>query len=1048
VTGTQHRRCYFSLAGLITVILSLALGASASAQTIGGELSGSVTDSTGSVIVGARLVIRNTATGSERQAVTNTRGEFHIPSLPPGEYQIEAEAPGFSKSIRTVSVKVGEKVILNVVLAVAGVREEVLVEGVSGPAVQRQSAELGGVVERRQILELPLNGRSFEQLALLEPGVISTTNRVSGLNTHGLQINVNGAGSRSNSFLLDGTTVTDAFNAGVGSLANTFLGVDAVREFRVLTNAYSAEYGKAAGGIVSIVTKSGTNAFHGTAFEYLRNDNLDARNFFDPVKQPEFKRNQFGFSASGPIVRDRTFFFGTAEWLRERLGRTVVTVVPSLDARQGRLPDPANPGRFITVTINPAVLPFLNLFPLPNGRDFGTGLAEFSFPFSQNTDETFVQARVDHSLSPKNNFFVRYTVDDATKIEPLDYPIVAIGSQSRNQYLTVEDTHVLSSSWVNTFRFSYARTNISQIDVPQILLSPDILFIPERNAFGLISIGGMPPFGGSRFRQQGQLQNLYSWSDDMVLTKGSHSLKWGVLIERQQNKALAENFFAGGYDFAGIQQFLEGRPSRFTAASLDSEPVRYYFTNLFGVYVQDDLRLTRRLTLNLGLRLELASVPKEKFGRTVALPDILRASQVTVGPPFENQKQNWAPRIGFAWDPWGDGKTALRGGFGIFYDINPIPYFIAFNIVNPPFFRFLIVRNPSFPRQSLATGVAALSVFPNDFNWQTPHTLQYNVALERELRKDTVLTVAYVGSRGINVVRGGDVNAPIPMTLPDGRAFFPAGARPRNPNFGSIDLKRPDGNSWHNALQLRVRSQLGRDVHLQGSYTFARTIDEAQGLISFDALGSVPQVHNPDDRRYERGLTDFHRKHTLVINSLWDLPFFRGAKGVVGALLGHWGVRGIVTVQSGNPFTVGIQSDWVRNLNRRPGIARPNVKPGFTTERIILGKPDRYFDPNAFELQEPGTYGNLGRNSLIGPGLATVDWALVKYFPVRALGEEGHLQLRFEFFNLFNRANFGLPQRIVFAGVRRDEPPLGSAGRITSTTTSARQIQIALRLSW
>lgn len=1019
-----------------------------SAQTVGGAISGSVTDTTGSAIVGARLTVRNIATGSERQAVTDARGEFHVPSLPPGEYRIEAEAPGFSRSVRLVRVKVGETTPVALVLSVAGVREEVVVEGVSGPVVQRQSAELGGVIERRQILDLPLNGRSFEQLALLEPGVISTTNRVSGLNTHGLQININGAGSRSNSFLLDGTTVTDAFNAGVGSLANTFLGVDAVREFRVLTNAYSAEYGKAAGGIVSIVTKSGTNAFHGTAFEYLRNDNLDARNFFDPEKQPEFKRNQFGFSASGPIVRDRTFFFGTAEWLRERLGRTVVTVVPSLDARQGRLPDPTNPGRFITVNVNPAVVPFLNLFPLPNGRELGTGLAEFSFPFSQNTNETFVQVRVDHGFSPKNNFFVRYTVDDADKIEPLNYPIVAIGSGSRNQYLTLEDTQVFSSAWVNTFRFSYARTNIFQRDEPQLPLSPDVLFIPERNALGMITIGGMPPFGGSRFRQQGQLQNLYSWSDDMVVTRGSHVLKWGVLVERQQNKALSENFFAGGYDFAGLQQFLEGRPLRFTAASLDSEPVRYYFTNLFGVYVQDDFRVTHRLTLNLGLRLELASVPKEKFGRTVALPDVLRGSQVAVGKPFENQKGNWAPRIGFAWDPWGDGRTALRGGFGIFYDINPIPYFIAFNIVNPPFFRFLSVSNPSFPRQSLAAGVAAINVFPNDYRWQTPHTLQYNLTLEREIRENTVVTVSYVGSRGINIVRGGDVNAPIPVRLPDGRAFFPERAPRRNPKFADIDLKRPDGNSWHNALQVRIRSQFGRDVHLQGSYTFARTIDEGQGIISFDALGSMPQVLNPDDRHMERGLADFHRKHTLVVNTLWDMPFFKGSSGIVGALLGNWGVRGIITIQSGNPFTVGIQSDWVRNLNRRPGIARPNVKPGFTAERIILGKPDRYFDPAAFELQEPGTYGNMGRNNLIGPGLATVDWSFVKHFPLRLLGEEGHLQLRFEFFNLLNRANFGLPQRIVFAGARRDEPPLGSAGRITSTTTSARQIQVALRVSW
>jgi hypothetical protein len=1033
---------------MIIAVIAAMLTATSYAQSVTGDVVGVVSDKSGAVIAGARIAIRNVGTGSRRELTSDGRGEFRIASLPVASYEMEVEAQGFAKSISNFSLTVGQVLTLNTVLAVSGVQEVVSVVTTSD-AVQLGSSELGGLIGRRQILQLPLNGRNLDQLALLEPGVSSTTNRSAGGTIHGTQININGSGGRSSRFLLDGTNIGDTFNNGIGSAVNTFLGVDAVQEFRVLTNSYAAEYGEASGGVVSIVTKSGTKDFHGSLFEFLRNDNLDARNFFDNEK-PEFIRNQFGSAASGPIIKGRTFFFGSTEWLRERLGITRLTVVPSLDARRGRLPDPARPGQFITVNINPAVLPYLNLFPLPNGRDFGTGLAELAFPFSQATNESFYQIRIDHKLSPKNTFFGRYTFDDAEKNPPANFPAWDTVEASRNQFLTLEDTHLFTSALVNTLRFSYSRTNLSGSDHLNVPFPESSILIPGRPE-PQISIGGMPTTGGGERppRSSHQLQNLFSVGDDMSLVKGAHILKWGVLINRAQNLIETKSYLGGRFNFPGIQQFLQGRPSNLTIAAITSDPRQYLFHTRFGAYFQDDYKVARNLTLNLGLRLEFSTVPTEDQGRIVGLPDPLHDSGVTVGKLYENQKQNWAPRIGLAWDPLGDGKTVIRSGFGIFYDINSVPFFAQKINGNPPFNNRLVIGNPGLaPNLSTAPGSIDLSL--PAFDWQTPHALHYNLAAERELRSGTVVTVAYAGSRGINLVRTGEVNSPVPQILPDGREFFAPGAPRRNPKIGSIALMRPDGNSWYNALQLKVVTRIGADFRLQGSYTLSRTIDESHGVISGDAFGSQSLAWVSTRRDLDRGLADFHRKHNFVANWTWEMPYLRDRGGLLGNALGGWGLDGIITILSGNPFTPGIQADFTgtRFASDARGIDRPNVKPGFDAGTIIKGGPNQYFDPNAFELPLRGTIGNLGRNVLIGPGLATVDMAAHKNFPIKALGDGGRLQLRVEAFNLFNRANFNLPARILFNGASQTELPIGNAGRISSTTTTSRQVQVGLRLNW
>lgn len=1016
-------------------------------QSTTGDISGAVLDANNAIVEGAAISVVNLGTGYTRHTLTDSQGVYRLASLPAARYRLEAEATGFSKSERDFTLTVGQSLVVNLSLAVKGIDEVIDVTSADGVSLQLGSAELGGLVSQRRVSQLPLNGRNVDQLALLEPGVVATTNRSSGGTIHGMQININGGMGRTNRFLIDGTSITDTFNNGVGSAANTFLGVEAIQEFRVLTNSYGAEYGQSSGGVVSIVTKTGTNSWHGSLFEFLRNDKLDARNFFDADK-PGFKRNQFGYSFAGPIVKEKTFFFSSAEWLKDRLGITRRTTVPTLLARQGILPNPANPGQVINITVSPSALPYLNLFPLPNGRDFGTGLAEYIFPVSQPTDETFFQFRLDHNFTDSNTFFARYTFDDAERLPPANYPAWSITEKSRNQFLTLEDTQIYGNSLVNTWRASYSRTNLFSDDRLIAPFPASAILIAGRPEAQL-SIGGMPTTGpGDRPpRSSLQLQSLYSLSNDMSLVKGSHLMKWGFLFDYAENQIETKSFFGGRFTFPGVRQFLEGRPTSLTIMAPGADPRQNFRHYQFGVYFQDNLKLRPNLTLNLGLRWEFSTVPTEAEGRIVGLPDPMHATGVTVGKLLENQKSNLAPRFGLAWDPAGDGKTVVRAGFGIFYDINIIPFIAQKINGNPPFNNRLVLVNPPLtPNLNVPVSV---DVGLPDFHWQTPHALHYNLTVER-LWLGTLFSVAYAGSRGINLVRTGEVNSPVPQILPDGRYFFPLNAPRRNPRMGSITLTRPDGDSWYNALQVKVQSRAWKNFVFQGSYTFSRTIDESQGTISGDASGSQPLAWFVDDKSLDKGLSDYHRKHNFVGNWIWQLPYFKNKDGLVGGVLGGWELSSIVTLQSGNPFTLGIQADYTgtRFATDARGLDRPNVRPGFTAESIILGDPSRYFNSNAFELPQRGTFGNLGRNALIGPGLAAVDFALMKNIALKPLGENGRLQIRMEIFNLLNNANFNLPQRITFNGAAQNEQPIGNAGLITSTSTSARQIQFGLKLYW
>lgn len=949
-----------------------------------------------------------------------------------------------------VHVAVGDSAEVNIILQVGGVDDQVSVVADASP-VNTYSHELSYLVGERAIRDLPLNGRNYTDLALLQPGVIAYPQRDGGsVVAHGLGASINGQDPRSNMYLLDGQPQNDLTNGPAGSAAGTVLGIETVREFRVETNSYSAEYGRNSGGQISVLTKSGTNDFHGSAYEFFRNDHLDARNFFDSVSKPKFTRNQFGASIGGPIKREKTFFFLGFESLRERLGKTITSFVPDLQARQGILPDPANPGKTLNVGVNPAVAPYLNEMPVPNGAATGDGLANYSFGFNQTLPEYYFQTRVDHNINDRQQVFARYTFDDAAQHLPTDFPQFPRDFLSRNQFATAEHHWILSPLMLNTLRVSYSRTRIGQ-DVQALTSTPLQSFNPAARIMGAIDIGGMPRFGSQSTVNFRAVQNVLGAEDGFALTRGKHVLKFGALAERYQANMFNPTFGLGIYSFRSISDFLQNKPFRFIGLSPEAQDDRYWRWTLLSFYAQDNYRVGRRLTLNLGLRYEYSTIPHEIYGRDAALLS-LNDRTLQSGQAYQNPTgRNISPRIGFAWDVFGDGKTSLRGGYGDYFNTNNQQNLIV-TVTNPPWTPRPVIVNPTFPRPTFAAN-SVLSIRPIEWNLKNPNVHIYNLSLQRQLPGDAVVTLGFAGARGVHLLRNTDANIAIPQLLADGTYFFPAGAPRRNTAFSTIELKKSDGESRYNAALLEIRKRFGAGFSFQSSYTFSRIVDNTQASTFFsDSLnGNVSAMPEFPGFEYNKGLADYHAKHNWVMNATYELPFARGLRGPSKAVLDGWQLSGISNIRSGNPLTVFIQSNWSRsawNPSNSPtaGFDRPSFAQGYTHQSAVLGSPDQYFDPNAFVLPPIGTLGNEGRGALIGPGLRAVDLSLSKSARISKFGEQGALQFRVEGFNVFNHANFGTPSLIAFAGATATEKPFATFGRIRSTVTSARQLQLVLRI--
>ncbi len=1042
----------------IAIAVMLSCSTLAAGQSSTGSIAGAVEDESQSPVPGVLVTVTKVDTGVTRTVTTDSGGRYHSPELIPGPYEVQAQLEGFQTAVRKgVVLTVGSQVVVNLVLAVGKLTETTVVTA-QAPLVEVTNATMQGLVDEKTIRDLPLNGRSFDQLITLEASapMINARGRTT-LTGQGNVFSVGGARTQSNQYLMDGTELVGAGSATTqpGGALGKNMGVEAIQEFTVLTGSYSAAYGKRAGGVINIATRSGTNQLHGSAFEFHRNDAFDARNFFDPGDAPPFTRNQFGGAMGGPLKHDRTFFFANYEALRETLGLSKIAIVPDDNARRGLLPDPARPGTLRNVGVAPGVAAYMALIPPVNGRNFGDGTAESINSVTRLSHQDFGLVRVDHKLSDRDSVFGRYNLSQASLNDPADNPYFTSVNQSRDQMLTVEEKRVYQK-WLNSARFGFTRARIFTDSTALVDIDPSLVFLPGAKTIGPINYGSntaaapLTQMGTDTSAERYFIVNQYDLQDQLFYYHGSHSVKVGAQLQRIQHDENFQNSVRGAFEFADFESFLRGRPTVFRApapSEVGGTAAKDYRLKYFSTFVQDDWAVHPGLTLNLGLRYELMTVPVEADDNRISnyRADIVNGTRVLetapiLGSPFfQDHHRSFAPRVGFAWDPSGHGATAVRGGFGVFYD-QVESEFRFFTANNAPFFSLMEVRNGTFPGGFAAGSGAARTPAPDgvDFNIQVPTRRQWNLGIERQLTSNTMFNIGYVGSSSYNLMRLSDANTAAPQILADGTKYYAAGLKRKNPALGGSRFITTDADASYQALQFEFNQRITHGLRSKVSVTYGKTMDDASAVISQHSTASPAATQDPDNPEGDRGLSAYDVRRNFVANFTYDVPVGDMA-GAARALLGGWQVSGILTLQDGTPFTVLDGYSRSRDL-ARSAADRPNLKAG-ASANPVLGGPDQYFDPSGFELQPIGTYGNLGRNTMIGPGLQTIDCSVVRIVPL------GHarLDMRLEMFNLLNRANFGLPDASLFttSGLLR-----GAAGRINNTSTTSRQVQIGAKLTF
>ena len=962
------------------------------AQVAGGTLSGTISDPSGRAVPNAKLVITNVATSVDKIVTTNTDGFYTAVNLLPGEYQVVITATGFNSERKVaITMTVGAQQTLDVTLHVATVTGVVQVS-TEAPAVQVTTSEISATVNATTVRELPLNGRSWTDLAALQPGVDTIQTQPSfatgsdrGNRGFGQQLTISGARPQQNNYRLDGVSLNDYANGAPGSVLGGNLGVDAIQEFSVLTSNYSAEYGKTSGGVVNAITRSGTNSFHGSAYEFLRNSALDAKNYFEPAGTPKapFKRNQFGGAIGGPIFKGKTFFFADYEGIRQAKGIANVDFVPSAAARNGNLQSG-------NVTVDPAVQKYLALYPVPTCT--GADVCQFVFNGNQIINENFVTTRIDHKFSDKDALFGTYLYDRTPYSSPDGFGNVGLSTLSARQIVAVEETHSFTPSFVNAVRFGYNHERVDN-DASVKALNPAAAD-PSLGAFagrdaavvnvtGVLTsmsggVGGLPTY-------------LYRWNsfqgyDDAFFSHATHTIKFGFAFERMLMQATALTDPNGIWFFSDLPSFLTNSPTKFQGGVASTLTPRNFRQSIIAGYVQDDWRTKPNLTLNLGLRYEITTVPTETDGKLVnlrSLTDTLPVCATVVagacsgsGPIFSSNPtlHNVEPRVGFAWDPLRNGRMAVRGGAGLF-DVLPLPYqFILLETQAFPFFQYTSLKvngsNPvplTFPLVPSAdiTGNKTRSTYIES----SPHrnyVMQWNLNVQYQLSSSLAAMVAYVGSRGVHQpFRVDEADLVIPTKTSAGYLWPQvdssgnlltgpnAGNPPNtiNPNYGSIRGMFYQGRSYFNALETQLAKRMSHGFQMQGTFTWGRSIDTSSATVAGDAFGNSISSLNWFDMRLTRGPSDFNVNRTLVINGTWDIPTAKSFSGPTRWLTDGWELGTIFTVSDGVPFTPtwGTGSD-----------------PANTLSSDDFAFPNRLGGPGCATLTNPGNPGNYVKTQCFG----------------------------------------------------------------------------------
>jgi hypothetical protein len=1072
------------------LLYSIALAAAVTplVAQVGGTISGRVEDATGAGVGDASVIVKSLETGATRTVKTSAEGYYRVPAQALGQQEVRVEKTSFKAIMRSgINLAVGQDAVVNVQLELGPLSQEMEVSA-AAPLVNTTTAAVSGLVDEQEVKDLPLNGRSFDDLVTLNPGTINYVLKSAGTSTsNGNTFSVEGRRPLENLFLLNGVEYT-----GSSQLANTpggvsgeLLGVDAVREFNVLTDSYGAAYGKRAGAQVSVVTQSGSNALHGTLFEFLRNSKLDARNFFDLASVPPFRRNQFGGALGGPVKKDKLFLFGNYEGFRQALALSSVSVVPNDLARQGLLPS----GKPVP-KLDPAILPYMAFWSLPNGAELPSIAGQPGAALSYNNPrqhirEDFGTIRSDYVKSDRDTLSAAYTIDDGDDLLPLADPLFGSNVTLRSQVGSLEETHVFSPRVLNTFTAGFSRAAFNYDSFPLSSFPADLSFVTGADPGGIVVGGGVTTTGGGTLTAAGannaagvwNRRNLFTYTDSVQGTAGIHQWSVGVWFQRMQDNENAASRQLGQSTFSSLTTFLQGTVSSFQVVPDANE---LGWRSLFGAfYAEDIIKLHPRLTVRLGLRDEFTTGWNEVSGRAAnyitGSNGILLTTPTLGSSAFtqNNAKRLLGPRAGLAWDASGNGKTAIRAGYGTYYTLidalsfllNSLPPYNGSISLSGPLASITPISRTTPIAPSCGPGVPSpcTTYAPQGVvaNAKTPTVQEWNFTLEQQLAPETLLRLSYVGSFGYHELLSVDPNtvplqicanpkgctaggtttggAKAPVTaqskVAEGTPYIPVSTRP-NPYLGAGFFWYTEGNSSYNALQADVSKRLRQGLQFRANYTWAKNLDMNSGLTGAQASNQAQMILDRNDLRRDWGPSALSPKYQATISLHYDLPFHAG-QSFMSRTLGGWQVDAIATLLSGFPFTPQVGSNRSGDGDTR-NPDRPSLNPAFTGP-VIVGTAQEWFNPNAFVLPAYGTYGNLGRGTYDGPGLANFDFAVLKD---TRLKEAAKLQFRAEFFNSLNRTNLGTPNATVFSNGAISS----SAGIITATATTSRQIQFGLKL--
>jgi hypothetical protein len=1047
---------------MLLFIASLAAAPLARAQLVGGTIAGDVIDPSNATVGQAKVLIRNQETGGERSLVSAGDGTFSAPSIPVGVYTVRVTHDGFAPSERTsVSLAVGQSIHLHFALTIGAVAQAVTVEDTPA-SVDTSTLQSQGLVNERQVKELPLNGRSFDQLLQLNPASVSyTTQRSGGVGTSnssvGNMYSVSGRRPQDNLFLLNGIEYTGAslINVTPGGTSGQLLGVEAVREFNVVSDTYGANYGKRTGAQVSIITASGSNQLHGSVYEFFRNSALDARNYFDQAQIPPFQRNDFGAAAGGPLRRDKLFAFANYEGYRQNLGVSDVTFVPDAAARAA------------TVA---SVQPLLALWPAGT-VELGDGIAEaFSNP-PQHVREDFGTARIDSNLTQKDLLFGVYTVDDSNATTPSANPYSSIYEQLREQVLSAQEQHVFSPTFLNTARVGYSRASFYF----NSLVAGSVPGWVANGPVGAVVISGSTASNGaSQITLAGAntgsnnqtVRNLFTVDDHIYWTHHNHQVEAGLWLQRlQSNDFLAQDQY-GQASFSTLSSFEQGAISKYTIVP---GPTELGWRSLFGAgFIEDAWKVTPRLEVRAGLRVESSNGWNEARDRASNYDftnGVINTNPSVGSSALSNNRAKFLPepRAGVAYDLFGNGKTAIKGSFGVHRALldtldyrldQTAPYNTTLS-----YSKTTVSQLTALSTSSAKGGLVSPSNVQR--NLETPTVLAWTARIEQEIAPRTTLTVGYIGSHGYHQVLSEDENTPAPVVcpapacpaaLPSGTVYYPTTTL-ANPKLANSTSWVSEGVSNYNGLEVDARRQFANGFALRGVYTWSKNLDDGSAWNTSVSANTPAFVSFPGNPKVDYGPAATNITHAAAINGTWELPLGSGHAVLANAspfaqrIAGGWSLNGIATIQSGFPFSPQLGYNPTGNGDSR-NPARPQLNPDFKGA-LYPRTAAEWFNPDAFLAPYPGTFGNAGRDSLSGPGLTDVDLSLAKS---TAINERLRAQFRVEYFNVLNQTNFTTPNPVVFStgptpaktSTAADLSP--TAGVETATATTSRQLQFALKI--